>query len=443
MSLNTFPLMEWETIDGLFLAALAGGLLLSARPLTRPKLALAMLALGLAAVTKQSFAPLPLVGLLLVLSAGVREDGSNDCWLPSLPRHWRRDSTWRGSLGEGGVGQMVTQFTSAGHVPSIALGDAGRNAVLIAMLVVGGGLIVRASPHLRQSMVWFHSTPIPFLTAVSGVSFVALRAGLVTRPEWAYGLELLVVATVTIQLLQRRRIPRAGVWILALAASAQLSFGVPQPVLVAGAMFLYLLHSALGLRPAEAAVAPRRLARWPLRHDAWIAGLAVVLAFSLHARTTSIYRDGGLLQLTAAMPAQMPMYWGLHTNPQTALAARQVVDCAARHPAGRLQVVPDFPAAWLALNKQPALNIDLLYPNEFTGSEAQVLERIDRLNHEGDFLVMAQTWDLIPDLSGGPAVDLARPGLLYDYNSSFYRRALQRLQGQRLICGSFLAVYRP
>jgi hypothetical protein len=123
---------------------------------------------------------------------------------------------------------------------------------------------------------------------------------------------------------------------------------------------------------------------------------------------------------------------------------RQVDDCISAYPASRISVVPDTPAQHVVYDRAAALPVTLLEPNDYRGSEAQILDAAHKLDREGDYLVIFQsTWDGQGSYKGLPATtSLGTP--VWDYGDHDFYNSLQAdLTGQRYVCGSLIAVYKP
>jgi hypothetical protein len=83
-----------------------------------------------------------------------------------------------------------------------------------------------------------------------------------------------------------------------------------------------------------------------------------------------------------------------------------------------------------------------MYLPEIAGSEGRILATAERLDQKGDYLVMIQTvaaprLRLLNDIPPASARSMPLPF------RPLMGEILGRLHGERVACGSFVAVYRP
>jgi hypothetical protein len=95
-------------------------------------------------------------------------------------------------------------------------------------------------------------------------------------------------------------------------------------------------------------------------------------------------------------------------------------------------------------DRPAALPVTLLEPNDYRGSETQILEAARKLDAQGDYLILFQsTWDGQGYYKGLPnTTSLGTP--VWDYGDhDFYTSLQSDLTGKRYVCGSLIAVYKP
>jgi hypothetical protein len=160
------------------------------------------------------------------------------------------------------------------------------------------------------------------------------------------------------------------------------------------------------------------------------------------ARQQDVYRDRPAPQLTASLSPVSPAFGDIRTNPQTAEYLLEMAQCVNRYPARYVAILPENAAMYPALSLNNPFPIDWIWSEDIHGSENRILATADRLNSEGDYLVLFQTigepavvnGSSLPaatlDSSPLPSTDL--PGEIYS-----------RLRGTRSTCGPFLVVYSP
>jgi hypothetical protein len=225
-----------------------------------------------------------------------------------------------------------------------------------------------------------------------------------------------------------------------------LSHGPAENDLVAGSIVILLLHRLWTAAPELKWLATQT------RTDAvrWLRGVAVLIALYLlvsmayHSRLTYPYRDLPADQQTSD-PGQISAAYGwLEVGQPTMAYLQQVDDCVKKYPANRLSVLPDTPTQHVVYDRAAALPVTLGQPTEYRGSETQILDAARKLDAEGDYLVLFQsTWDGLGFYKGLPnPTSLGTP--VWDYGDPDFYNALQLdLTGQRYVCGSLIAVYKP
>lgn len=449
VNLNSFPLMGWYTADGLLLVA--GGYVLIARGVERQSaraVATGFLLLGMAALTKQSFAPAPVFG-----------------WILLVP--WLQDLAWPARLRSLISTGLLAAFPSLVFVTTISLlgGFAALRTQLLGNgLVYGRSLLAAWSPRhdlyalgalvalaaiLMTIVQLSRSKPALTFGALSVVPHVLVTVLIIAIPlsarlgldsnDWGIRVLWIVVVTVAAVSIKARRLDLVGVAVLGAAWMASLSYGYAWPNLVGGSMVLYVLHrtwSGVGL----ADLLPGRLRMVPIAIG-MIAVVTVGYVFDT-TRQQVVYLDRPAVQLTASLRNASPAFGDIRTNSLTAVYLTQMAECVRMYPARQVAILPENAGMYVALSLHNPFPIDWMWPGDFNGSEARILATTDRLNRDGDYLVLFQTVGE-PELVSGSSIPAATLGSQIHAYTPIPTEIYDRLTGQRTICGAFLVVYAP
>lgn len=462
INIHTFPLMAWYTFDGILFCSVGIYLLMSSpRPLPARRVTVAMSLLGAAALMKQSFGPAAPLGALTVVVLSFREG-----WRPCLAK-----SVMAGAMGllpfgaysgwvaaAGGFPDMIRQLTSATPVwgeqflNGGTLGPQGPGAVAnlppllfsvaLAFVAVLGGARLRTSGY-----AWGRS--LQRLGLVVGGATIAVTLALSRLSPagiWGLPIEGFLVSWLVLNAAVRLEFDGTAFWFAALGWMVSLSWGPASNELVAGSIVILVLQrlwAAAHVR-TRAVVHARRPGMRAMRGGAVVVGPCLLLAMAYQARQANPYRDL-TPDMQTSRPGQIAAAYGwIETGAPTMAYLRQVDDCIAAHPASRISIVPDTPAQHVVYDRAAALPVSLLDPPDYRGSETQILEAARRLDAEGDYLVLFQsTWDGQGYYKGLPATtSLGTP--VWDYGDHDFYSSLQAdLTGERFVCGSLIAVYKP
>lgn len=435
INLNTVPLIPWYTTDGLFLAAL--GLVLLREGLRRDRAVLIALSFGLlalAAMAKQSFAPVVPIGFLwlLVASHGDRRMrrallAAAACVVP--------------------VGVYVAMVAIGGGLPPLMRQVLSTQPVLGGELLAPLGspvsvLLLVAAP---AAVAWANrpetdvASPArrraQFLTAAiltALVLTILVTSGLRTTAYWGILLTWLLAAYAVSDAIIARRIDGVTLILVALAWMSSLSYGVPVPNLVAGSVVLALLDRAW--RHVRWAPAPKALA--PTSIAFGVLFLFTIPSF-LHARSEYVHRDAPRAELTADLGAISSELAGIHTNERTAAYLRTMRDCVAAHPASSVTVLPDNPAVYPAFGWINPLPLDFFYPPEYEGVRNEVIAATRSLAARGDFLVLFQR--VRADSLLDTRIDLTGEAGPHSYDPALTQsmRSVLGNVGEPVECGAF------
>ena len=447
VNLHTFLLNGWYTTDGLVFVAL--GFVMLRSGLARDRrwvLRIGLLALGLAAVMKQSFAAASLLGLVWVVSAGrarpmrerVRSAASAAVLLAAPMLVYIAAITARGALDEF-LGQILGADTVYGASFVTVFRRSGPRWELIAGLA---GLV--ALLWVRRRAERSNAAALDVASRV-GISLlvvgVVLAHRLAFRGSWAVILLWGVVAFVGWRAAVERTFDGVGAVLVLTGWMAALSWGYAVPNLVAGSLALYLLdrtwRGAARALPAAGTPARSRLVAAGIA----LAGLATGALF-VAVRFAHPYGDRPEAELTASLRAASPEWGRIRTNPATASYLTELASCVRSHPARWTAALPDNPGIYPALDLRNPFPIDWMYPDEVAGEEERILQTARRLAREGDYTVLFQTYPIarltepgpFPPPAGPDSVPLARPLLT---------RIWRILDGTRFTCGPFVGVTAP
>jgi uncharacterized membrane protein len=454
VNIHTFPLAAWHTVDGLLFSAVGFALVRSGIDRDRDRrLYGAFLVLGAAVLMKQSFAPAPVAGLVWV-AVSTRQSGR-----PVLGRVVRFGlvSALPGALylaviaAFGGLGDTLSQTTGGrlvigGEVllglrhPEV-VGAVGVVLVGLSAALLLQGLGERASGRRAGSVLGWADVAIRAgLTAY--LVWVCIGNGLALDGTWGIALLWMLVATVVWRAVVEHRIDGMACLLIVVGWMASLSWGYAVPDLVAGSLAL-MVGRIIWMRPTSGGLRRDHRRARMLFGAAGIAGLLLVTAVFVDARLHTIYREPPASQLTADLGTVNRAFWGIRSDPATEQYLDQITSCIDRHPARYVAVLPDNAAIYGALGLDNPFPLDWMYPPELVGSEHRILQRADQLSRSGDYLVLVQTVAAqgVADSRIPPDVPPGTPEYLEGIPLGV--QVLARLHGQRVACGSFVAVYQP
>ena len=439
VNLNVFPIMTWYTVDGLLFIA-AGFVLVQQGEARGSRLmtSIGFVVVGLAALTKQSFVPAPAFAWLLL-------------WDRLRPQPWSsRIATLvrTGVLAAspsivfvaaisalGGLHDLTAQILGTGFVygrPLVSAWSPAHDLKTLAPAVAAAALLMA----FQRRTGWLGPACRIALTALIAAVPIITELG-AHGTDWAIHLFWMAAAVWAVKTAVTRDFDAAGPMLLGCAWMSSLSYGYAVPDLVAGSLALYMLHGAwsgyaFSARPMLN-VAPAVAAVLLLATTAWLFYIA---------RQQDVYRDRPASQLTASLSALSPAFGDIRTNPQTAEYLSQMEQCVKRYPARYVAILPENAAMYPALSLTNPFPIDWIWSEDIHGSEARILATTDRLNREGDYLVMFQTIGE-PGIVNGPSLPPATLDSNVLPSTDLPSQIYARLRGTRTTCGTFLVVYSP
>ncbi len=439
VNLNVFPIMSWYTVDGLLCIA-AGFVLIQQGEARGSRLmtSIGFVVVGLAALTKQSFVPAPAFAWLLLLDR-----------LRPMPWSSRMATLVRtGVLAAspsvafitaisafGGFHDLTAQLLGTGFVYGRPLASAWsptHDLKTLAPAVVAAGLLTAFQRRTGLLGLGCRIALTALIAAAPIITELGAHGG-----DWAIHLFWMTAAVWVVNTAATRAVDVIGPMLLGCAWMSSLSYGYAVPDLVAGSLALYMLHRAWSgfefhARPMIS-FAPAVAAVLLLATTSWLFDVA---------RQQHVYRDRPSTQLTASLSGVSPAFGDIRTNTQTAEFLSEMAQCVNRYPSRYVAILPENAAMYPALSLTNPFPIDWIWSEDIHGSEARILATTDRLNSEGDYLVMFQTIGE-PGIVNGPSLPPATLDSNVLPSTDLPSQIYARLHGMRTTCGTFLVVYAP
>ena len=456
VNMHTFPLIGWYTTDGILLVASGFVALSTGERNERTYLRwIGLLLLGAAPLAKQSFFLAPVLGLAFVLwedrslDAGrrIRRVAAAAALLATPAAAYGAMLVARGALRDF-VDQVAGATTVWGGSFARAFGNGaarGRlflllGAVAAAFLTVW--LVERARRRGRGASTGFALLDLAIRMALSGavVWFIA-SSHLAYRATWGLALIWAALLVVLLRAAVERTLDRAGVLVVAVGWMTSLSWGYEVPNLVAGTAAFYLLARAWRGARIPDLDARRRRALYAAGLVTALAASAIVGATFMQARYRHPYGDRPAAELTAMLANVSPDFGRIRTNRNTASYLSRLASCVRSHPARWTAVLPDNPGIYPALRLRNPFPIDWMYYAETTGHEERIVQSARRLDGDGHYLVLFETFRLtaLQETAPLPLATISTP----IYGGRLMREIRGALHGTPFACGYFVGDYLP
>jgi hypothetical protein len=461
LNLHTFGLTAWHTIDGLTFTACGLWALESGLRANRVwHYRLGLVLLGVAALTKQSFMIAAPVGFaLLLLHPAVRRSRSE------LGGRW-----WSQRCADllllcgpglvyigvvavaGGLPDLLAQLTGAKPTYGQRLFELSALTPEPLYPIAGGAallIVIRLlTPQIGIAARVVDLGIVAAFAVYVGKLLAESELALPGRTDWADTLFWLLAFACVVDALGRRRLPWRALLVVLLAWMCSLSWGYNSPTFLGGTMALTALYLLGGdtLRMLGEELTKRARQAWMVTASAL--GLVAVLLAGLlltDSHDAAPYRERPQGQLVADLGTIDPSLRGIRTNVDTHEYVAQIKQCTQRYPASNVAVLPDNAFAYPAFGLRNPFPMDWPRPLELVAdARERILATADRLDREGDYLVLFQTVDARMGLPDGASVPDSVPldAEIIDYDG-VQTEIKSRLNGQAITCGSFVGVWSP
>ncbi|UMP06358.1 hypothetical protein [Amycolatopsis sp. EV170708-02-1] len=444
VGLNTYPVMAWHTVDGVFLVAVGWWSLDSGlRSGSRWRRLLGLFCLGFAAIVKQSFLFAVPIGVLILLFHPAAPPRKASRLAGDLLALGAAPSLYFGMITvAGGLRPAIAQLSEGEQTWGEGLfrfwtaefaGRADPRTYFFPVLLGVCVLAVAWSARDRfgEPGRWLRGATAVCVVAV--VVFVVADGEFEHAGGWPITLLWLFLAAAVLDAVVRNRMPWQYLAIAALGWMASLSWGYPLPGLLAGIFALGVLEAVPPPRPPE-------VAGGVLGAVAFV--LAGLLLMSAHDKAPYADRPQG--ELTKHLGDIAPALKGVRTNPSVYTYVAQIRECLDRYPASKVAVLPDNPFVAPVFGVRNPFPLDWPLPMELTGdSPERMVEAAERLDREGDYLVLFQTVKAGSLTAGAPVPDAVTPDAATVGLSGVEDRIKDELTGARVACGSFAGFWEP
>lgn len=457
INLHTHGLTAWHTVDGLMLTAcglwaLDAGLRSERTWHYRTGLVL----LGFAALTKQSFVLAVPIGIaMLLLYPAIRNGRSVEgrkWWTRRIADLLFVTAPGLLYLGvvaiAGGLPDLLAQLTGAEPAYAKRLFELWGETPEPLLLMTAGAVLLIVVRALTARV----GTPARIADLAIVLAFGALVVRLFVDGElfragdWGIQLFWLLILACLVDVVTRRKVPWRALIIALVAWMSSLSWGYDSPTFLGGTLALSALYLLGGdaLRQLGADLTRRGGVSWTVA-AAVLGMVAVLLSGMLLAKShdATPYRDRPQGQLVADLGGVDSSLSGIRTNVDTYAYVEQIKECTQRYPAEKVAVLPDNAFAYPAFGLRNPFPMDWPRPLELVAdARERMLATVDRLNREGDYLVLFQTVDARLKLGKGASVPESVPpdAKIIDYGG-LEQEIKSRLTGQTITCGSFVGVW--
>lgn len=443
LNIHIFPLMPWHTIDGILLSLVGAHLLLrTSRYGAATSAYLGSIALGFAAVTKQSFFPVVAIGCWLVitnqgLAARQKIAAVALSVLPGmLYISWVSMAGGLSSALEqllGGPGPKLSWIANA-LSPSVLI--IGSMALLLGVIVPA--TFRKAFPDVGEETQALVSRTGDILLLLYATTLLATREQ--DFSDWSSPWLALGAVSCCLRGYRDRKIPAPQVFILLLAVMTSLSWGYPAPNLISGGLFLILLSPLLGMatNPLRIERVPRVLASLSIAVLPAMSSALILEQSDLRQRV--IYRDLDLSASSVSLSSIDSDLKFIRSNPRIHQLLNDIKDCKARYPSPYFAVLPDFSSAALIFGGESPFKIDWWSPYEVFVSNESYFQVVEAAS---SYLVLFQTFDMATVAGNVPLPSANEIGSLPPNTIQQVRELLSGLEGEPVSCGVFVGKYLP
>jgi hypothetical protein len=350
---------------------------------------------------------------------------------------------------------MYEEITSASPVYGETLVDVFQGpdkATLSWVIVVGGALFALS----RLTVGMFASHPVGALLSVaarSGVTalvvWIVVEGDLAFVAPWSFRLFWLAVMITVLSSIVRRAPDFSGLVTCSLGWMVTLSWGLPSPAFAGGVLALYVV-----VRTWQDLVLPPQSHLDGTLALAGVATAALVIGTFWNMRNDHVFlTQRPVADLVYPLGGVSKRLRGIRTDSAHAQYFVWVKRCVDRFPAKWTAVVPEDAVSGPAFGLHSPLQMDWLWPAEYGWdydgkSRERIIDAARKVGREGDYLFLFQQL-LVTDLAAVPRlapITTARPGDQprgFPYDPDLSTQILAALDGRRIACGPFVAVYEP
>jgi hypothetical protein len=368
ITLHSFPIMPWTTLDALTFVSAGSLLLFNERRWLKY---LGYFLIGLSPLFRQSFA---LFAIFPPLIAGDKKDLK--AWL-SL---WTPSFLFAGFLLlSGSANDAVNQLISRSDLISFGF-LIYLNIIFFLGLLLGG--VLNFAWGRPQKENFYPLVAILFSIGVVLTLFVN-RLG---QASFAFFGFLLGILLTNLMIFKVRKGEPLFLFALLASWSAAISVGYAYPVLGAGVIlgicFLYFLEKELIIRKVD------------FRNYLVIALALITTSAFLFARINYIYREPNAKYITRSLSLVFPGAGHIFTNSYTYAFLYDLDLLIKENPENNFVILPDFEAYWAASPKKNPLPADWTFDGELPNKK--LVERVEKSLEEnrGKQLIFVEKYDV-------------------------------------------------
>lgn len=444
LNLHNFPLMSWHTIDGVMFCVLGTWLLTKdTRKHKTLVLVSAALIIGYTPLIKQSFAPMLLVGALMIIfnqePIKIRLRALTAIALPGLFY-----GLWL--IQAGALDSAIRQLTG-GTIPAISTVWGDRSFItniLLCLTVLFSitSLTLNNQCSLAESRIWQYSRFALSFSLTAYACRIVLNGDL-ELTNWASPLLILACAAILLTITSDKRLPIGQIVIVSIATMITLSWGYPNPNLLSGGLLVIIAYPLVicvitFTKQIQVDDFFKRLAG--------ITTALVVLSSSTamwvwieSTRESSVYRDLPFKLQTESLSQYSPKLAGVRSNKQLAQYLGDVKNCLQKHKTENLAVLPDGAILPVIFEKRNPLRIDWWTPSELVVEPRPLF--LDNLLPE-EYLILFQSFSM-PSVAGTQSLPTAiNPDSIFSYYENSMKTLFEEIPGDIVYCGSLIGKYR-